>query len=132
MLASVFGEPALVHACFAGCEAQHQQTAFAKHKTTGCRVFRECSSLRCSGSPPSLKTASQPAMQARSASERNPRCVGREVARADQSLRDVTVGVGLTMMLVGEGGACRSSHRRGGFRGNGITCPAVLMQAFLP
>jgi hypothetical protein len=54
MLASVFGEPALVHGvhpspqrrrgkaddstaalvqeCFAGCEAQHQQTAFAKQK----------------------------------------------------------------------------------------------------
>ena len=48
------------------------------------------------------------------------------------SLRDVPVGVGLTMMLVGEGDACRSSHRRGGFRGNGITCHAVLMQASLP
>ena len=32
MLASVFGEPALVEDCFAGCEAQHQQTAFAKQK----------------------------------------------------------------------------------------------------
>ena len=32
MLASVFGEPSLVEDCFAGCEAQHQQTAFAKQK----------------------------------------------------------------------------------------------------
>jgi hypothetical protein len=32
MLASVFGEPALVHDGVAGCEAQHQQTAFAKKK----------------------------------------------------------------------------------------------------
>jgi hypothetical protein len=32
MLASVFGEPALVEDCFAGCESQHQQTAFAKKK----------------------------------------------------------------------------------------------------
>jgi hypothetical protein len=31
-LAPVFGEPALVDACFAGCEAQHRQTAFAKKK----------------------------------------------------------------------------------------------------
>jgi hypothetical protein len=32
MLASVFGEPALVQDGFGGCEAQHQQTAFAKRK----------------------------------------------------------------------------------------------------
>jgi hypothetical protein len=32
MLASVFREPALVEDCFAGCEAQQQQTAFAKRK----------------------------------------------------------------------------------------------------
>jgi len=32
MLAAVFGEPALVHDCFAGCEARHRQTAFAKKK----------------------------------------------------------------------------------------------------
>ncbi len=31
MLASVFGEPALL-GCMAGCHAQHQQTAFAKQK----------------------------------------------------------------------------------------------------
>jgi|694.fasta_scaffold26145_1 S-adenosylmethionine:tRNA ribosyltransferase-isomerase len=50
MLASVFGEPALPEDCFAGCEAQDQQTAFAKQlaedghppvRATGCRVSRE-------------------------------------------------------------------------------------------
>jgi hypothetical protein len=41
MLASVFGEPALVYDCFAGCEAQHQQTAFAKRwLRTGIRLSR--------------------------------------------------------------------------------------------
>ena len=62
MLASVFGEPALVQDCVAGCHAQQQQTAFAKQlaedrhppvRATRCRVLREASSLRCSGSPPS-------------------------------------------------------------------------------
>ena len=51
MLASVFGEPALPHSCFAGCEAQHQQTAFAKRKWQDAMFRVKLATLRCSGSP---------------------------------------------------------------------------------
>ena len=37
----------------AGCQAQHQPAEAGQAKTAGCRVLREASSLRCSGSPPS-------------------------------------------------------------------------------
>ena len=66
MLNSVFGEPDLVQGGFAGCEAQHQQTAFAKRKWQDAMFRVNTATLRCSGSPTSCAP-----IQARSASEGN-------------------------------------------------------------
>jgi len=64
MLASVFGETALPEDCFAGCEAQHQQTAFAKQKRQDVVFCVNTARL------PFRKTASQDAK--RSTSRRRP------------------------------------------------------------